>query len=100
MPFLTSTAPAEPFTAGKSRLAAAVEATRPEILGLSHRIHAHPEPAFEEYRAAAWVADILTQHGYTVEHPAGTLATAVRATRPSHIRATQRARRSGSSRGS
>ena len=81
MPFLTDTEPAQPFTAGKSRLAAAVEAARSEILGLSHRIHAHPEPAFEEHQASAWVADILARHGYTVQFPAGTLATAVRATK-------------------
>ena len=81
MPFLTDTEPAQPFTAGKSRIAAAVEAARSEILGLSHRIHAHPEPAFEEHQAAAWVAEILAGHGYTVQFPAGTLATAVRATK-------------------
>ncbi len=81
MPFLTDTEPAQPFAAGKSRLAGAVEAARSEILGLSHRIHAHPEPAFEEHQAAAWVSDILARHGYTVELPAGTLATAVRATK-------------------
>ena len=31
----------------KARAAAAVEAARPEILELSARIHANPEPAFE-----------------------------------------------------
>ncbi len=77
---LTTTQPAEPNAAGKLRVAAAVEAARDEILDLSHRIHADPEPAFEEHHAAAWVAEILTRHGYTVQHPAGSLATAVRAT--------------------
>jgi amidohydrolase len=64
----------------KARLAAAVEAARSEILELSQRIHAHPEPAFEEHRAAAWVAEAVARHGYLVEHPAGSLPTAVRAT--------------------
>ena len=72
--------PPEPFAAAKTRLAAAVEAARDEILDLSHRIHANPEPAFEEVRAAAWIAEILGGHGYAVEHPAGSLATAIRAT--------------------
>ena len=62
----------------KARAAAAVEAARPEILELSARIHANPEPAFEEHRAAAWCAEAIAGHGYTVEHPAGRLATAVR----------------------
>ena len=57
----------------KARLAAAVEANRDEILDLSHRIHANPEVAYEERQAAAWVAEELTQHGYEVETPAGTL---------------------------
>jgi amidohydrolase len=62
----------------KARAAAAVEAARPEILELSARIHANPEPAFEEVRAAAWCAEAIARHGYAVEHPAGRLATAVR----------------------
>jgi amidohydrolase len=70
--------PAEPFSDVKARAAAAVEAARGEILDLSHRIHANPEPAFEEIRAAAWVAEAVGRHGYAVEHPAGSLATAVR----------------------
>ncbi len=65
----------------KGRLAAAVEASRDEILDLSHRIHANPEPAFEEVQAASWVAEILRRHGFAVEHPAGRLATAIRAVR-------------------
>jgi len=77
---LISTQPAGPFVPDKTRLAAAVEAARDEIVGLSHRIHADPEPAFEEHHAAAWIVEILTRHGYTVEHPAGSLPTAIRAT--------------------
>jgi len=62
----------------KARAAAAVEAARGEILDLSHRIHANPEPAFEERQAASWVAEAVARHGYAVEHPAGSLETAVR----------------------
>src|SRR5512140_1783615 len=61
----------------KSRATAAVEANREEILALSRAIHADPEPAFEEHRAAARVAAAIAAHGYAVELPAGRLATAV-----------------------
>lgn len=65
----------------KARIADQVQAHREEILALSHAIHADPEPAFEEVRAAGRVAEVLRRHGFAVEHPAGRLATAVRATR-------------------
>ena len=81
MPPLTETRPAEPHADAKARLAAAVEASRDEILGLSHRIHADPEPAFEEHHASAWIAEILARHGFDVRYPAGSLATAVMATK-------------------
>jgi amidohydrolase len=77
---LAAIAPAGPHEAAKTRLAEAVDAARDEILALSHRIHEHPEPAFEEEQAAGWVAEALRGHGFSVEHPAGTLATAIRAT--------------------
>jgi amidohydrolase len=81
LPALRDVRPAEPFVDAKMRLADAVETARAEILDLSHRIHANPEPAFEEVQAATWVADALRRHGFSVEHPAGSLATAVRAVR-------------------
>jgi amidohydrolase len=80
MPLSLTSSPAEPFADGKARIAAAVEAHRDEILELSHRIHADPEPAFEEDRAAERVAEAVAAHGYAVERPAGRLSTAVRAT--------------------
>ena len=78
---LATTRPAEPHVEAKARLAATVEAARSEIVELSHRIHANPEPAFEEHRAAAWIAETLERHGFAVELPAGRLATAIRAVR-------------------
>ncbi len=69
--------PAPPFAEAKRRLADAVQARRREILELSHRIHENPEPAFEEHRAAGWVAEAIGRHGYAVTHPAGSLATAI-----------------------
>ncbi|MCU0482760.1 MAG: M20 family metallopeptidase [Chloroflexi bacterium] len=62
----------------KSRVAAAVTASRAEILDLSHRIHSNPEPAFEERQAATWVAESIGRHGYAVELGVGSLPTAVR----------------------
>ncbi len=77
---LREVAPAGPHAEVKTRVAAAVEDARDEILGLSHRIHANPEPAYEEHQAASWIAETLRAHGFEVEHPAGSLATAIRAT--------------------
>ena len=77
----TATPATDPHAAAKARLAAAIEANRSEIIELSHRIHANPEPAFEEHLAAAWVAEAVARHGFEVTHPAGRLATAVRAVR-------------------
>jgi amidohydrolase len=73
--------PAEPHVEVKERLAAAVEAARDEILDLSQRIHANPEPAFEERKAAGWIANALRRYDFEVERPAGRLETAIRATR-------------------
>ena len=70
--------PAAPFADVKRRLAEAVQANRAEIIDLSHRIHAMPEPAYEERQAAAWVAQSLRGHGFQVEAPAGSLETAIR----------------------
>ena len=73
--------PAEPFADAKAHIAELVEGSRDTIIDLSHRIHGDPEPAFEEVRAAGWIAEILRAHGFAVEHPAGSLQTAIRATR-------------------
>lgn len=57
-------------------LPAAVEAIIPEALDLSHRVHANPEIAFQERRAADWTAELLTAHGFEVDAPVGGLDTA------------------------
>ena len=75
---LSSFTPAAPFADVKARAAAAIDAASAELLDLSHRIHANPEPAFEERYASGACAEVIARHGYAVEHPVGSLATAVR----------------------
>lgn len=66
--------------AAKQHAADAVAALSDRLVELSHRIHAYPEPAFEETRASAWVAEALAAAGFDVEHGCCELPTAVRAT--------------------
>lgn len=63
----------------KRRAAIAIEAKRDVWLELSHRIHAHPELGHEEERAAAWVAEVLADDGFTVEKGVCDLPTAFKA---------------------
>src|SRR4051794_3495440 len=37
------------------------------LVGLSHRVHAHPELKFEEEKSSAWTAGLLADAGLTVE---------------------------------
>lgn len=53
-----------------------IEASREDLVALSHRIHASPELAFEEERASAWLAEALDAAGYAVEYPAFDMPTA------------------------
>ena len=63
----------------KSAAAERLERALPELLALSHRIHAHPELAFEEERAATWVAETLDAGGFAVERGIAGLPTALAA---------------------
>src|SRR5438067_13472590 len=53
-----------------------VAASRDRLVALSHRIHSHPELAFEEERASTWCAEALDAAGFTVERGACDLPTA------------------------
>lgn len=64
----------------KPRVTAAVDALADELERLSHQLHDHPELAFKEDKAHAWLTDFLAKHGATVERGVGGLATAFRAT--------------------
>jgi amidohydrolase len=64
----------------KPKVAAVVDRLADELEALSHRIHDHPELAFKEERAHAWLTELLAKHGATVEREVGGLPTAFRAT--------------------
>jgi amidohydrolase len=66
----------------KARIAQLVQADREVILGISRAIHADPEIAFQEVRAAARIADLLDARGFAVDRGVGSLPTAIRATLP------------------
>lgn len=67
------------MTVDRNVLDRAVDELAPELEALARRIHAHPELAFEEHQASAWIAELLEQKGASVERPLGGLATAFRA---------------------
>jgi amidohydrolase len=57
----------------------AVDALRPALVSLADRLHETPELAFQEHRAAAWLAESIEAEGVPVERSLGGLATAFRA---------------------
>jgi metal-dependent amidase/aminoacylase/carboxypeptidase family protein len=60
----------------KAGARAALEESRERRIALSHRIHAHPELAFDEERAAAWIGETLDAGGFAVARGAFDLPTA------------------------
>ncbi len=52
---------------------------REQLIGLSHRIHAHPELGFEEEKSSTWLCEALDAAGFTVEKGICDLPTAFRA---------------------
>ncbi len=55
---------------------AVLEAARPGLVELSHRIHADPEVGFEEHHASAWLAEALEEAGFDVQRGTAGMATA------------------------
>lgn len=68
-----------PLTDLKSEIASTIGQWMPDLLSLSHSVHARPEIAFEEHFACGLVADLLVRAGFDVEAGVGGLATAARA---------------------
>src|SRR5438067_3265141 len=58
----------------------AVDRLADDLEKLSRQIHDNPELAYQEVKAAAWLADFLDKQGFTVERGVAGVATAFRAT--------------------
>lgn len=56
-----------------------VAEVRPELVELANSLHAEPELAWNEFRSSEAVAQVLKDHGFSVEHPYLGLDTAFRA---------------------
>jgi amidohydrolase len=63
----------------KQRAAATVDAHAAALVDLSLRIHAHPEVAYHEEQASAWLCDALEATGFAVSRGIAGLPTAFRA---------------------
>jgi amidohydrolase len=63
----------------KKRAIDEVEARRDQLIELSLRIHANPETAFQEAKAAGWLSDYLEAEGFAVERGICQIGTAFRA---------------------
>jgi amidohydrolase len=66
----------------KTRVTDAVDRLAEDLWSLALQIHANPELAFKEEKAAAWLTALLERHGCRVERGVGGLATAFRAEGP------------------
>ena len=64
----------------KDSITQAVDRLADELEALSHRIHAHPELAYQEAQACGWLGDFLAGQGFKVERGVGGVDTAFRAT--------------------
>ena len=63
----------------KQRICAEVDRLAPELLDVSHRIHARPELCFEEHHAHDLLTSVLDDHGLAVERRAYGVDTAFEA---------------------
>ena len=64
----------------KDSIVQAVDRLADQLEALSHRIHGHPELAYQEVQACGWLSDFLTRQGYKVEKGVGGVDTAFRGT--------------------
>ena len=71
---------AEASDSVRRAIAASVAAGMRDATALSETIHAHPETAWNEHRAAAWVGDAIADAGFAVTPSAFGLDTALHAT--------------------
>jgi len=64
----------------KERIGQAVDRLADDLETLSRKIHDHPELAYQEVQAAAWLSDYLAGQGFAVERGVAGVETAFRAT--------------------
>ncbi|MFC9325702.1 amidohydrolase [Kitasatospora sp. NPDC057015] len=64
----------------RERARARLTARQDDVLALSHSLHAEPEVAYEEYRSAAKIADLMESSGFAVRRGVCELPTAFTAT--------------------
>lgn len=68
------------MTSPRAAVASRIAADASTLLKLSRAIHANPEVAWEEHRAAAWVGETMADAGFAVQSAYLGLDTALRAT--------------------
>ena len=61
----------------KSAARLRLESARKSLVELSHRIHAHPEPGWQEEKASTWVAEALADAGFSPQRGACDMSTAL-----------------------
>jgi amidohydrolase len=64
----------------KTRACTAIDAHAEQLIALSLRIHAHPEVAYEETQASAWLSELLAEERFDVSRGIAEMPTAFRAT--------------------
>ena len=62
----------------KQKAITAIDTNADELIELSRRIHANPELAFKEEKAAQWIGELLTRYGFSVQKGIGDMPTAFR----------------------
>ena len=65
----------------KKKVTEAVDRLAPELVELSHKVHANPELGMQEHKAVAWQIELLRSHGFTVTTPFCGMETAFKAVR-------------------
>jgi len=68
------------MSAVKDLIGQAVDRLADELEGLSRQIHATPELAYQEVKAAGWLSDFLARQGFKVERGVAGVETAFRGT--------------------
>ncbi len=68
------------ITTAKDAARKAIDAASTTLFGISTKMHAETELAFEEFKAQSWQCEALRDAGFAVEEGLGSLKTAFRAT--------------------